>query len=154
MAADSANLCTERHYMGSSSSGRYSTDRSEPPRYWHPPYPETVAQAKAARTAWMTRFLRKADVVWWVTDHAQACEDIAECDAAIETLAARIDSPAPDEAESPQMLATYMGLVACKREMLLDRKREASRQLRLIGISPKEQALILRELRRREAAGA
>ena len=44
MPKDITSLCSERHYMGSSSSGRYATDRSVRPCYERLPDPAALAQ--------------------------------------------------------------------------------------------------------------
>lgn len=134
--------------MGSSASGRYATDRSDITPFWHPPYPEVVEHLRACRTASRTRFYRNADVVWWVADCEQAKADILDCDRALEQLGFYLEnSERPDRARAAEVRRT----LERRREVLVDRRREASRQLRLIGISPQEQALIRDELLARSA---
>ena len=135
--------------MGSSSGGRFSTDRSDRRVVWHPPYPEVLKQSRAARTARMTRYLRGQDALWWVADCEQAKSDIAACDRITHALGMRAADPACAEPERNRVDAVLARLERA-RAILVERKREASHQLRLIGISPLEQAQIRDELVRQQ----
>lgn len=166
MPKDITSLCSERHYMGSSSSGRYATDRSVRPCYERLPDPAALAQGRAARAAHHARYLREQDVVGWVLACERAKSELERATGLLDDLRRRIvaragdDIPAgaragaeapggasgdPSKAELEQAAELLQGHI----DRTLARRREASRQLRLIGVSPQAQARVYAEVRRR-----
>lgn len=156
MPKDITSLCSERHYMGSSSSGRYATDRSVRPCYERLPDPAALAQGRAARAAHHARYLREQDVVGWVLACERAKSELERATGLLDDLQRRIDAHAgaeapggasgnPSKAELEQAAELLQGHI----DRTLARRREASRQLRLIGVSPQAQARVYAEVRRR-----
>lgn len=156
MPKDITSLCSERHYMGSSSSGRYATDRSVRPCYERLPDPAALAQGRAARAAHHARYLREQDVVGWVLACERAKSELERATELLDDLRRRIDAHAgadipagasgnPSKAELEQAAELLQGHI----DRTLARRREASRQLRLIGVSPQAQARVYAEVRRR-----
>lgn len=156
MPKDITSLCSERHYMGSSSSGRYATDRSVRPCYERLPDPAALAQGRAARAAHHARYLREQDVVGWVLACERAKSELERATGLLDDLRRRIDAHAgaeapggasgnPSKAELEQAAELLQGHI----DRTLARRREASRQLRLIGVSPQAQARVYAEVRRR-----
>ena len=188
-------LCAERHYMGSTSNGRFSTDRSVRPDYDRRPDAQTRERWAAAHDAQLTRYLRDQNVVGLVLacqdardDLAAATARLAEVQAALEAALAA-ESPAgelgsaadhkasPDAApqiadvrkteeastakRQPGTGTPRAALVArlteaqawlqARADEALANRRSASQRLRLIGISPKQEALIRAEAQRRAA---
>lgn len=142
MARTVTPLCPERHYLGSSASGRFSTDRSVRPCYVHLPTPEELARFAGMRTANRTRYLREQDALGWVL----ACEAARRTAERLQGQLDALREYGGDEAQAAELDARLERAVA--------RRREASRQLRLMGVSPKAQARIFEEVRRRvRAAG-
>ncbi len=146
-------LCAERHYMGSTSNGRFSTDRSLRPDYDRRPSAQTRARWAANHDANLTRYLRDQHVVGLVL----ACQDardnlsagqarLAELDAALNE--ARTSGDAVREAK----LAEAQAWLRDHLDDTLQTRRRASQQLRLIGISPKQEALIRAEIAARSEA--
>lgn len=154
-------LCAERHYMGSAASGRYATDRSVGPSYERPPAPEMLAHGAACSRARLTRYVRGQDVLWWVAECQDAKDELAwgaEKAAALEALLeeradGRADRTDPEDPTDPRRVADALERLRTRMDAALARRREASRQLRLIGVSPKAQARIVAELRRRACEG-
>ena len=155
MPKDITSLCSERHYMGSSSSGRYATDRSVRPCYERLPDPAALAQGRAARAAHHARYLREQDVVGWVLACERAKSELERATGLLDDLRRRIDAHAgaeapdgasgnPTKAELEQAAKLLQGHI----DRTLARRREASRQLRLIGVSPQAQARVYAEVRR------
>lgn len=155
MPKDITSLCSERHYMGSSSSGRYATDRSVRPCYERLPDPAALAQGRAARAAHHARYLREQDVVGWVLACERAKSELERATGLLDDLRRRIDAHAgaeapggasgdPSKAELEQAAELLQGHI----DRTLARRREASRQLRLIGVSPQAQARVYAEVRR------
>lgn len=126
------HLSAERHYMGSASSGRYRTDPNRRPDYNRLPDAETLERRAAAQPAWKTRYLREQHVAALVLDCQDAREIVDEAVCALQ------------EATPGQVPLAQAYLKAAT-----DRRRELSRNLRLLGISPLEQAAILREAQAR-----
>ena len=156
MPKDITSLCSERHYMGSSSSGRYATDRSVRPCYERLPDPAALAQGRAARAAHHARYLREQDVVGWVLACERAKSELERATELLDDLRRRIDAHAgaetpdgasgnPSKAELEQAAELLQGHI----DRTLARRRDASRQLRLIGVSPQAQARVYAEVRRR-----
>lgn len=169
MAKDLATLCSERHYMGSSSSGRYATDRSLRPSYERLPDPAVRMRGVKARAAHHTRYLREQNVVGWVLACEQAKAELARYEKVMDGLQALLAAlPAPDPAPADVTCAVAgevaaagtdraaveraVAQVQARLDRALARRKDASRQLRLIGISPKAQARIFAEVRQRRAA--
>ena len=98
MPKDITSLCSERHYMGSSSSGRYATDRSVRPCYERLPDPAALAQGRAARAAHHARYLREQDVVGWVLACERAKSELERATGLLDDLRRRIDAHAGAEA--------------------------------------------------------
>jgi hypothetical protein len=172
-----AHLSSERHYMGSAAAGRYCTDRSVRPFMGQLPTADDLARRGACRDVWRARYLREQDVVGWVLEFADAKEALELLDARIAELEGAGDeavaTPTSEQGEPgtpdaggsegvdggarPEPAASGTGddgqamrVLMTSRADALARKREASRQLRMFGISPKAQAAILSESRRRE----
>lgn len=155
MARDISSLCAERHYMGSSSSGRYATDRNLRPSYERLPLPQDLAHGAACRTANRTRYVRKHDVLWWVAECEDAKSELKRDADLLERLSVALQEDPADIAElaapawTHQDLETAAALLEDRRAAALARRKQASRELRLLGVSPKAQARIAAELRRR-----
>lgn len=161
MARTVTPLCPERHYLGSSASGRFSTDRSVRPCYVHLPTPEELARFAGMRTANRTRYLREQDALGWVlaceaarrtAERLQAQLDALPSDAGASANAA-CEAAVPSEpglAGDPK--TRELARLQARLEQAVARRKEASRQLRLMGVSPKAQARIFEEVRRRVRA--
>ncbi len=147
MAHEIAHLCAERHYVGSASSGRFATDRGVRPTYDRIPGAYVNARSGMTRTAWYARYLRDQDVVGWVLDHADAKAFLAQGETVMAELVRRRDAATDPETWNAAQKA--IDLLEPRLAEALNLRREASRQLRLLGVSPKEQALLLREIERR-----
>lgn len=147
MAHEIAHLCAERHYVGSASSGRFATDRGVRPTYDRIPGAYVNARSGSARTAWYARYLRGQDVVGWVLDHADAKAFLAQGEKVMAELVRRRDAATTPEGWDAAQKA--IDLLEPKLAEALALRREASRQMRLLGVSPKEQAQLLREIERR-----
>jgi hypothetical protein len=154
MARHVTSLCSERHYMGSSSSGRFSTDRDRRPDYEALPDYPTLMRRKQARAALRTRYLREQDVLGHTLDHYEAKRFLAWGEARATLLdSAREAAVQAGEARKAALAQAAATQLRAQLDEARDLQREASRQLRLIGVSPKAQACILNEaLRRLEAA--
>lgn len=144
------NLSSERHYMGSAASGRYSTDRDRRPDYNRLPDAATVARRAASRPAWLTRYLRGQNVVTLVLEcqRAKAVERMA----ATELAAAR----KRNEGGGRTGKAAARSLTAARQtyERARDSRRSLSRQLRLLGISPLAESQIAQAASERTGGGA
>lgn len=154
MAHGIAALSSERHYMGSFTSGAYATNRDLRPDYDTRPSEETRARWQANELANRTRYLREQDVLGLVIDCHEAKEELALIDAKLSGLqetAGQKDALQGDEAASVREAIT---LLEARHVEALAVRRALSSQLRSLGISPKEEAEIWRELTRREAEEA
>ena len=147
MAHEIAHLCAERHYVGSASSGRFATDRGIRPSYDRIPGAYAHARAGLAKTAWYAKYLRDQDVVGWVLDHADAKLFIERGEALLEQL--RSEQALACDPASWNTAQTHIDQLEARLAEALCMRKEASRQLRLLGVSPKEQAQILAEIERR-----
>lgn len=147
MAHEIAHLCAERHYVGSASSGRFATDRGVRPTYDRIPGAYANARSGIEKTAWYARYLRDQDVVGWVLDHADAKAFLDQGEKIMAELARRREAAATPEAWNAAQKA--IDLLEPRLAEALALRKEASRQLRLLGVSPKEQAQLLREIERR-----
>ena len=143
MAHGIAALSSERHYMGSFTSGAYATNRDLRPDYDTRPSEETRARWQANELANRTRYLREQDVLGLVIDCHEAKEELALIDAKLSGL----------QETAGQKDALQGNEAASVREAIAVRQALSS-QLRSLGISPKEEAEIWRELTRREAEEA
>lgn len=158
MAHEVSSLCAERHYMGSSSSGRYATDRNVRPSYDRLPTAEQLAHFAACKTANQTRYLRKHDALWWVAECEDAKTELEYGTGLLERLNAALNEDPADLAEETSGAWTHEDLQAAVELLeerlaatLIHRKR-ASRELRLLGVSPLAQAGIAAKLRDRAQA--
>lgn len=154
MAHGIAALSSERHYMGSFTSGAYATNRDLRPDYDTRPSEETRARWQANELANRTRYLREQDVLGLVIDCHEAKEELALIDAKLSGLqetAGQKDAPQGSEAASVLEAIT---LLEARHVEALAVRQALSSQLRSLGISPKEEAEIWRELTRREAEEA
>lgn len=147
MAHEIAHLCAERHYVGSASSGRFSTDRGVAPSYDRIPGAYAHARAGIVKTAWYARYLRNQDVVGWVLDHADAKAFIERAQVALEHLHAQQELAG--NAAAWNDIQKRIDLLEQRSAEALCMRKEASRQLRLLGVSPKDQARILAEIEQR-----
>lgn len=147
MAHEIAHLCAERHYVGSASSGRFATDRGVRPAYDRIPGAYANARSGIEKTAWYARYLRDQDAVGWVLDHADAKAFLDKGEKVMAELARRRATAATPEVWHAAQKA--IDLLEPRLAEALALRKEASRQLRLLGVSPKEQAQILREIERR-----
>lgn len=158
MPKDITSLCSERHYMGSSSSGRYATDRSVRPCYERLPDPAALAQGRACRAAHHARYLRGQNVVGWVLACERAKLELEHATGLLADLRERIEalaeSAGTEDGPSKGELERAEELLQGHVDRTLARRREASRQLRLIGVSPREQARIYAEACRRGAVAS
>lgn len=157
MNNDIAHLSPERHYTaGAANAGRYATDprrRSDMNRL---PTPADLARRQAARPAWLARYLRQQDVLGWVARFDQARgeadalrQEVLRLEGTAEGRAdEEVVGDAPGDAPVPAAGDRAAG-VRARLVRAEDRKREASRQLRLMGISPRAQAAVSREMRKR-----
>lgn len=150
MAHEIAHLCSERHYVGSASSGRFSTDRDIRPSYDRIPGAYAHARAGLVKTAWYAKYLRDHDVVGWVLDHADAKLFLERGEVALQQL--RAEQALASDAASWNDLQKQIDELEQRLAETLALRKEASRQLRLLGISPKEQARLLAEIERRLSA--
>lgn len=147
MAHEIAHLCAERHYVGSASSGRFATDRGVRPTYDRVPGAYVHARMGAVKTAWYAKYLRNQDVLGWVLDHADAKAFLAQAEDVMAELVRRRDAAKSPEAWNAAQKA--IDLLEPQLSEALSIKQEASRQLRLLGVSPKDQARLLHEIRLR-----
>ena len=147
MAHEIAHLCAERHFVGSASSGRFSTDRGVRPSYDRIPGAYAQARSGTEKTAWYARYLRDQGVLGWVLDHADAKAFLERGEAVRAELVRRRE--AAGTAEAWDLAQQALDQLEVQLAEALAVRREASRQLRLLGVSPKEQAQILAELGRR-----
>lgn len=177
-------LCAERHYMGSTSNGRFSTDRSVRPDYDRRPDAQTRARWDAAHDAQLTRYLREQNVVGLVLacqdardDLAAAQARLADVEAALEAARAAepgsisetarttgnagtsVSDDTPKQTASPRdariaQLTEARAWLQHRLDEALQNRRSASQRLRLIGISPKQEALIRAEIQRRSEQAA
>lgn len=147
MAHEIAHLCSERHYVGSSSSGRFATNRNARPAYDCIPGAYAFARSGATKTAWYARYLREQGAIGWVLDHADATSFLERGQQALDSLTKRRD--AASDTESHDAAQKSIDLLEARMAEATAVRKEASRQLRLLGVSPKEQAQILAETRRR-----
>ena len=158
MAHEIAALCAERHYMGSSASGRYATDRNMHPSYERLLTLQERAHFTACRTANRTRYVREHDVLWWVVECEDAKAELARCTGLLERLGTALAEDPQDLAEETGAAWTRADLEAA-RELLQDlqaatlaRRKQASHELRMLGISPLAQTRIAAKLRARSQA--
>ena len=158
MAHEIASLCAERHYMGSSASGRYATDRNLRPSYERLLTPYERAHFSACRTANRTRYVREHDVLWWVAECEDAKAELEWCAGLLGRLETALAKDPQDLAEETGPAWTHADLEVA-RDLLQDlqaatlgRRKQASRELRLLGISPLAQAHIAAKLRARSQA--
>ncbi len=147
MAHEIAHLCAERHYVGSASSGRFATDRGVRPTYDRVPGTYVHARMGVVKTAWYAKYLRDQDVLGWVLDHADAKAFLAQAEDVMAELVRRRDAAKSPEAWNAAQKA--IDLLEPQLSEALSIKQEASRQLRLLGVSPKDQARLLHEIRLR-----
>ena len=147
MAHEIAHLCAERQYVGSASSGRFATDRGVRPTYDRVPGAYVHARMGVVKTAWYAKYLRDQDVLGWVLDHADAKAFLAQGENVMAELVRRRDAAKSSEAWNAAQKA--IDLLEPQLSEALSIKQEASRQLRLLGVSPKDQARLLHEIRLR-----
>jgi|GEM_PF-2830408 len=155
MGRDISSLCAERHYMGSSSSGRYATDRNVRPSYDRLPTPQELERALACRIANRTRYVREYDALWWVAECEDAKAELAAGAGLLDRLRVALDEDPADLADETGPAWTHADFEAAaelleeRQAATLLRRKQASRELRLLGVSPKAQARIAAELRLR-----
>lgn len=150
MARTIAALCAERHYMGASSNGRFSTDRSVRPDYDRRPNAQTLARWDLNRAANQTRYLRDQNVVGLVLAAQDARDDIAAGTARLGELASALESARiRGDIDQQARLEEALAWLQAHLDEALENRRSASQRLRLIGISPKQEALIRAEIARR-----
>jgi hypothetical protein len=165
-----AHLSSERHYMGSSNAGRYCTDRSTRPFLGRLPTREELEQWGRMRGVWLAHYLREQDVIGWVLEFDDAKQELERIEESIAnannrkpvseletdepTLASEAQAAEDSSASGTEVTDAHddeLAELQQRRDAALSRKREASRQLRMLGISPKAQGAILREYQRRES---
>ena len=158
MAHEMASLCAERHYMGSSSSGRYATDRNARPSYDRLLSAEERAGLAACRTANRTRYVREHDVLWWVVECEDAKAELAGIEALLERVRVALGEDPGDLAEETAGAWTCgdfeaaVELLVERQAATLDRRKQASHELRMLGVSPKAAARIVARVRERAEA--
>lgn len=165
MAHGIAALSSERHYMGSFTSGSYATDRNVRPDYDMRPTFATRMRWAANEKANQTRYLRKFDALGCVIDCHEAKEELAAVEArlcqaqeGLVAAEARIAQASPSDStsardiEQAQQLRQSIEALTARREQALDTRRHLSSQLRLMGISPKDEAEIWRAFQHQETA--
>lgn len=121
MSFEATRLCSERHYMGSSASGRYVANPDARPGYGAQAGIAVPYHDKAHREAWAARYIKDMGVR----------DLVLQCELA-KALLAQGEEALAERGYEPQDV--------------LSLRRETSRQLRLIGVSPKAQAGIWREM--------
>ncbi len=152
MAHGIAALSSERHYMGSFTSGSFATDRNVRPDYDTRPNAETLARWEANEPANRARYLRENDALGLVIDCREAKEELALIDARLGALQEELSREGHvDDGKATALRETVTLLEARRAQVLCDRQGLSS-QLRSLGISPKQEAQIWREFTRREAA--
>ena len=151
MAKNIHTLCSERHYMGSAASGRFATERpNTPPRYDHRPDAEQRLQNLVCRKAYQTRYLREQNVARLCVTCHEAKEKLREGQRWQELLAEAIgQARAVGNAEYTCKLEATQAELTEFLDDTLQRRRRASQQLRALGISPRQEAAIVREAYRR-----
>lgn len=133
--------------MGSASSGRFSTDRSVRPDYDRRPSEQTRARWAACRDAQLVRYLRSQNVVGLVVAGARARKALEDGGVRHDELQAAIG--VAHAMEDAVREARLQGELASLRERMaaeLRARRQVSQQLRLIGISPKQEALLRKSI--------
>lgn len=155
MARTIAALCAERHYMGASSNGRFSTDRSVRPDYDRRPSTQTLARWNLNREANQARYLRDQNVVGLVLAAQDARDDLAAGTARLAELASALEAARTHgDVDQQARLEDALSWLQTHLDEALENRRSASQRLRLIGISPKQEALIRAEAQRRRAEAA
>lgn len=152
MALNMTALCSERHYMGSASNGRFTTDRDVRPDYDRRPSASQLRHRAACRPAWHARYLREQNVVALAVDCRAAKDELAAGEARMAELAAAIGvARASDDEVRLARLESAREWLATQLDATLEHRRWLSHQLRVLGISPKEETLIAEEALRRMA---
>ena len=151
MAHGIAALSSERHYMGSFTSGAYATNRDQRPDYDTRPSEETRARWQANELANRTRYLREQDVLGLVIDCHEAKEELALIDSKLSSLQEAVKQSEALQGSAETPVREAITLLEARHAEALAARQALSSQLRSLGISPKEEAEIWRELTRREA---
>lgn len=149
MAHGIAALSSERHYMGSFTSGSYATDRNARPDYDVRPSAETLARWEANEPANRTRYLRENDALGLVIDCHEAKEELALIEARLGCLRKELERESCTGRELSALRETIT-LLETRRAQVLANRQDLSSQLRALGISPKQEAQIWCEFVRRE----
>lgn len=142
------HISSERHYMGATSNGRYSTRGTRHPDYTHVRTADEARRLRACAPAWKARLYRDARVVGMVIDCADAKREVCALAEQLDELRERRRRACGDEAVR---LTAAIARVTRAYDDALAYRRESSRQLRLVDVSPRDEAAILREARARLA---
>lgn len=156
MARNIHTLCSERHYMGSAASGRFATERpSTPPRHDRRPDAEQRLQNLVCRKAYQARYLREQNAVQLCLTCHEAKEQIRAGQLRQELLeSALAQAGAVGDARRVSQLEEARTQLAEFLDDTLQRRRRASQQLRALGVSPRQEAAIVAEARKRAEAQA
>lgn len=156
MARNIHTLCSERHYMGSAASGRFATERpNTPPRYDRRPDAKQRFQNLVCRKAYQARYLREQNAVQLCLTCHEAKEQIRAGQLRQELLeAALAQAGAVGDAQRVSQLEEARTQLAEFLDDTLQRRRRASQQLRALGVSPRQEAAIVAEARKRAEAQA
>ncbi len=150
MAHGIAALSSERHYMGSFTSGSFATDRNVRPDYDTRPSAETLSRWEANEPANRTRYLRENDALGLVIDCREAKEELALIEARLGCLREELEREGRTGDGKTLALRETVTLLESRRTQVLANRRNLSSQLRALGISPMQEAQIWREFARRE----
>lgn len=152
MAHGIAALSSERHYMGSFTSGSFATDRNMRPDYDTRPSAETLARWEANEPANRTRYLRENDALGLVIDCREAKEELALIEVRLTSLQEELKRENHADDSKTLALRETITLLEARRAQVLAVRQSLSSQLRSLGISPKQEAQIWREFTRRESS--
>lgn len=142
--------------MGSAASGRFATERpNTPPRYDRRPDAKQRFQNLVCRKAYQARYLREQNAVQLCLTCHEAKEQIRAGQLRQELLeAALAQAGAVGDAQRVSQLEEARTQLAEFLDDTLQRRRRASQQLRALGVSPRQEAAIVAEARKRAEAQA
>ena len=142
--------------MGSAASGRFATERpNTPPRYDRRPDAEQRLQNLVCRKAYQARYLREQNAVQLCLTCHEAKEQIRAGQLRQELLeSALAQAGAVGDARRVSQLEEARTQLAEFLDDTLQRRRRASQQLRALGVSPRQEAAIVAEARKRAEAQA
>ena len=156
MAKDIRTLTSERHYMGTSSAGKFATEGTELPRYDRRPTAAERRRMLACSPAYHARYLREQNVAALAVTCQAAKRQLEAGAARMERLVAALAKAREEgDAKLVDELEQTRALLEEHLDDTLQRRRRASQQLRVFGIDPQQEAAIADEfLRRAHRCGA